>query len=360
MRGMLAVILFTALTAACWGIYGPTLHVGQAKLGIAADAAAGVPEQLSRWRAFIGVGFAYFIIAVIVPIISLKVKGERGNWTFNGTVQSLLAGAAGAMGALGIIMAFGYGGSPIYVMPLVFGCAPVVNSFLSMWFAKSYKETNAIFWAGLILVVAGAVTVLVFKPTAVVAQAAERTPTLRAAAEMTMVVIWIIVTALCWGAYGPVLHKGQSAMNGSRLRPFICVGLSYFLIAVAVPFLVLAAKSTPEPGGWNFGGTFWSLAAGAAGAIGALGIIMAFNFGGKPVYVMPREIGCAPVINTGVSVVGMVEAGHTLSISPIFYAGLIVVAVGAVTVLVFAPKPHKPAASKPTDKPSKPEPAAAS
>ena len=108
MRGMLAVVLFIALTALCWGIYGPTLHVGQAELGVLGDAEAGIPAQLSFWRAFIGVGIAYFLIAVLVPVIFLKTKGEKGNWTFGGTLTSLGAGAAGAVGALGIIMAFVY------------------------------------------------------------------------------------------------------------------------------------------------------------------------------------------------------------------------------------------------------------
>src|SRR5690606_15339274 len=87
----------------------------------------------------------------------------------------------------------------------------------------------------------------------------------------------------------------------------------------------------------------WSLAGGAAGAIGALGIIMAFNFGGKPIYVMPLVFGGAPVINTFTT---LVKSGRGIAdASPIFYAGLIVVAVGAVTVLVFAPKPGKQPAS---------------
>src|SRR5690606_35907003 len=151
---------------------GPVLHVGEEKLGVVDDAAAGTRAQLSFWRAFIGVGLAYFVIAVLIPIIYLKTRGEKGNWTVGGTLMSVGAGAAGAVGALGIIMAFVYGGSPIYVMPLVFGCAPVVNSFVTMYFTKSYKETNAVFWAGLILVVTGAVTVMLFKPTAAVAAAA--------------------------------------------------------------------------------------------------------------------------------------------------------------------------------------------
>jgi hypothetical protein len=135
-------------------------------------------------------------------------------------------------------------------------------------------------------------------------------------------------------------------MGGSKLRPLMCVGLAYFGIAVVIPLAILAAA--PEPGTWtNFSGTLWSLAGGAAGAIGALGIIMAFNFGGKPIYVMPLVFGGAPVINTLTTLIAKPPAEAP---GPIFYAGLIIVAVGAVTVLIFAPKPGKPAA-KPVDAP---------
>src|SRR5690606_3919530 len=163
------------------------------------------------------------------------------------------------------------------------------------------------------------------------------------------VTLSVATTALCWGVYGPVLHKGQSAMGGSKLRPLMCVGLAYFGIAVVIPLAILAVA--PEPGTWtNISGTLWSLAGGAAGAVGALGIIMAFNFGGKPIYVMPLVFGGAPVINTFTTIftkgIGLAEA------SPFFYAGLIVVAVGAVTVLVFAPRPGKPLAATKTDHPA--------
>jgi hypothetical protein len=75
---------------------------------------------------------------------------------------------------------------------------------------------------------------------------------------------------------------------------------------------------------------------------------MAFNFGGKPIYVMPLVFGVAPVINTFVSVLTNPKLSFA-DASPFFYAGLIIVAVGAVVVLVFAPKPkhaaHAPAHS---------------
>ena len=84
---------------------------------------------------------------------------------------------------------------------------------------------------------------------------------------------------------------------------------------------------------------FWSLAGGTAGALGSLGVILAFTFGGKPVYVMPLIFGGAPVINTFISIA---MSGNISSISPFFYAGLIVVVAGAVSVLVFAPRGTTP------------------
>ncbi|HEY3392686.1 MAG TPA: hypothetical protein VGK58_08260, partial [Lacipirellulaceae bacterium] len=77
---------------------------------------------------------------------------------------ALGAGAFGAAGALGIIMAFNAGGRPVFVMPLVFGGAPVVNSLYSVTRNSLWGEISPFFWAGLILVIAGAAIVLVFAP----------------------------------------------------------------------------------------------------------------------------------------------------------------------------------------------------
>jgi hypothetical protein len=149
----------------------------------------------------------------------------------------------------------------------------------------------------------------------------------------------IALTAVCWGAYGPVLHRGQTAMEGSRLRPLLCVGMAYFVIAVLVPSIWLYTRG--EKGDWTFSGALWSSGGGVAGALGALGIILAFNFGGKPNYVMPLVFGCAPVINSFLSIY---MAGTWKDVSPLFLAGLVIVAMGAVMVLVFAPKGHPPSA----------------
>ena len=367
MKGLVTLLLSIALAMLCWGIYGPVLNEGR------------IGMQGSSLRPFICVGLAYFLIAVLAPIGVLKAQGEAGHWSTQGIIWSLAAGAAGALGALGIILALAFRGSPLYVMPLVFGGAPVVNTFLTMFWSKSFKQVNPIFIAGLILVMVGAVTVLAFRPnthahgeTVVIKQdaagvsvdvttAESDTPTHYQAAsvaelqkthpeafalynkhrgftarELGLVVAFTLMTVLSWGVYGPTLHRGQMHMAGSRWRPLICVGLSYFLIAVIIPTLLLTQWN--EPGQFTVTGSIWSLLGGAAGALGALGIIMAFNFGGKPIFVMPLVFGGAPVINT---FVGVIQAGNYSQLRAGFFAGLIVVMAGAVTVLIFAPKPGK-------------------
>jgi hypothetical protein len=335
--GMLAAI---ALTALCWGAYGPVLHFGREAMH-------------SSLRPFMCVGAAYFLIAVLVPALLLARGGERGGWTTKGVVWSLLAGVAGSLGALGVILALGFGGRPIYVMPLVFGGAPVVNTLLSAFMNRAFGQLKAPFLAGLLLVVTGAVTVLVFKPQAAppkpaaAAEAASGAASPAASAQapekkVERFMEILLATALAlfsWGAYGPVLHRGQAAMGGSRLRPLLCIGIAYFLIAVLVPLALLVPMG--DTGNWGLGGAAWSLAAGGLGALGALGTILAFNCGGKPFTVMPVVFGCAPVINT----LTTLALAHTptSAISPFFLAGMLVVAVGAATVLVFGPRGHAPA-----------------
>lgn len=349
MKGLPFVLLFTAMTFVAWGAYGPTLHHGANAL------------NHDSLRAFVGVGLAYFMIAVLIPFAILKKSGETGKWTISGSVYSLLAGAVGALGALGIILALGYGGTTIYVMPLVFGFAPVVNTVVTALLSKTFNQISPIFMAGVVAAALGAVGVLSFKPqpskpAPAVAQAETTKADSNEAADQPAehsgqgdtaapaaakpVNFWgvlgsIVIAALCWGSYGPMLHIGQGKMSGSRLRPFACVGLAYFFIAVAAP-LVLIYSRTEDQGGWTALGIGWSFLAGVAGAVGALGVILAFNAGGKPYYVMPLIFGFAPVINTFIS---LSEAG-TWSLVPIsFWLSLAVVIAGAVTVLTNAPKP---------------------
>ena len=286
---------------------------------------------------------------LLIPAALLARRGERGAWTATGIIWSLAAGAAGALGALGVILALGFGGRPIYVMPPVFGGAPVINTLLSAAMNRAFGQLKAPFLAGLLLVITGAVTVLVFKPqpappAAAAAEAAtpaqaKQVGVERQAERLVAVLLSVALAMVSWGSYGPVLHRGQAAMQGSRLRPLICIGAAYFLIAVLVPLALLVPLG--DTGQWTFSGVAWSLGAGALGAVGALGTILAFTCGGKPFTVMPVVFGCAPVINT----LATLALAHTppAAISPFFLAGMLVVAVGAATVLAFGPRGHAPA-----------------
>ncbi len=347
MRNTFLLIGAIALTVLCWGMYGPTLQAGQLGMSTIAGASA-------RLRPFVCVGLAYFLIGVIVPALWLHFRGEKGDWTITGLIWSLAGGALGAIGALGIILAFTFGGRPIYVMPLVFGGAPVINAFLTIYMSGRIKEIGPLFLAGLVIVILGAVVVLMSAPhaaphaaapvanaEAAAAPAPVKTP-VAAAAEGVWTwflrVFSIALAVVSWGAYGPVLHKGQAAMHHSRMRPLICVGLAYFAIAVVVPNMILA--EFPETSAYGSWGAIWSLLGGTFGAVGALGIIMAFNSGGKPVFVMPLVFGGAPVINTLVTIAANDQWHNVL---PFFWAGLILVIAGAAMVLVLAPRGDGPA-----------------
>ena len=147
-------VIFAIGAALSWGMYGPTLHGGQVKLG-------------SPFRALLCVGIAYMLVGIIVPVIALAAQGELGKgWSMPGFTQATFAGTLGALGAVFIIYAFRAGGLPMFVMPLVFGGAPVVNVLFTMYLHPPKVPPNPMLWVGFALVAMGASLVLYFKPQA--------------------------------------------------------------------------------------------------------------------------------------------------------------------------------------------------
>jgi len=144
-------IFFAIGAALCWGFYGPVLAKGQAVLR-------------DPMKALLCVGGAYFLLGILVP---LGVLGSASMSGYNklGTVNATLGGALGALGAICIIYAFKNGGIATYVMPLVFGGAPVINVLYSMWAQPPKGEINPLLWVGMILVPIGAAMVLYFRPS---------------------------------------------------------------------------------------------------------------------------------------------------------------------------------------------------
>ena len=147
----MAWVIFVAGAVLSWGAYGALLHLGQTQLG-------------NPLKALLCVGVAYFLIGVIVPVLGLGAQGGLSNFNSTGLITATIAGALGAIGAACIIWSFKAGGLPVYVMPLVFGGAPIVNVLVTMLIHPPKSSINPLLYVGFLLAATGAYIVLRFRP----------------------------------------------------------------------------------------------------------------------------------------------------------------------------------------------------
>lgn len=162
MQVQLLIMLFIAGAALAWGLYVPMVH----------NATLALKSSL---RAFLFVGIAYFITAVLIPVLfvfilkwdpTIKPGGEV-NFEFSNCMLGLAGGTLGAIGALCIIFAGSVGGKAamVYVPPLVFAGAPIINTLaVLLYFHPSKEMPKWQFFAGLIMAAVGAALVMGFKP----------------------------------------------------------------------------------------------------------------------------------------------------------------------------------------------------
>jgi hypothetical protein len=153
-----AWLIFSLLTVGCWGLYGAFLHNGQVSM---ADPVNG------RYKAFLCVGLAYFLTAVVAPFAMLVVKGASWSFTAKGVGWSILAGIVGAAGAFGVLLAFGAKGTPAVVMSIVFAGAPVLNAAYSLILhppAGGWQKLPLPFILGILLAGTGGCLVSLYKP----------------------------------------------------------------------------------------------------------------------------------------------------------------------------------------------------
>jgi len=154
-------LVFALMTVVSWGVYGVFLHTGQASMG-------GGDPVAARYRAFLFVGLAYFLTAVLAPLALLWLKG--GAWTgytAKGMAWSLVAGIVGAVGAFGVLLAFGAGGTPGGVLSSVVAGAPVVNALSSLILhppAAGWSAIKPQFYLGIVLAALGGCLVTFYKP----------------------------------------------------------------------------------------------------------------------------------------------------------------------------------------------------
>jgi len=135
--------------------------------------------QHGRIKAFLFVGLAYFLTAVIAPLVVLWSNGATMQFPIKGLAWSLVAGVAGAIGALGTLLAFGAKGPPAAVMSIVFAGAPIVNAIVALVVTPPVGGFGAIRWpffAGIVLAASGGYLVTAFRPPAAPAPAVAARP----------------------------------------------------------------------------------------------------------------------------------------------------------------------------------------
>jgi hypothetical protein len=156
--GGMTWLAFALMTVVSWGVYGVLLHTGQMSMG---DPVNG------RYKAFLFVGIAYFLTAVLAPLAVLVMNGASWNMPVKGMTWSLIAGIAGAVGAFAVLLAFGAQGKPPVVMSIVFAGAPIVNAVVAIAMHPPHGGLSAIRWqfvAGLVLAAVGGCLVTLYRP----------------------------------------------------------------------------------------------------------------------------------------------------------------------------------------------------
>jgi uncharacterized membrane protein len=160
-------LIFALMTVACWGLYGIFLHAGQVGMK---------DPELGRYKAFLFVGIAYFLVAVLAPLAVLLMS-KNMNWVMpaSGMWLSLLAGILGAVGAFCVLLAMGAGAkggmSPavvaVSVMSIIFAGAPIVNAVVAIVKHPPAGGIGGVplpFYLGILMAAAGGYMVVKFKP----------------------------------------------------------------------------------------------------------------------------------------------------------------------------------------------------
>jgi len=181
-----------------WGTYVPLVFFGGQMLSPlnAAGVTVGIGGRLAS---ILCVGVAYFVLAVVVPVGLMASRDDASpDWRTVGLVFSGLAGVAGAVGAICVIFASKAavdtakleGVNPatyrMYIAPLIFCLAPLINTLLSMvWHPNAKTGEWAVFhleipgWklpVGILLVAVGTFLVLMSKEEAEAAKGPKPAP----------------------------------------------------------------------------------------------------------------------------------------------------------------------------------------
>jgi hypothetical protein len=103
----------------------------------------------------------------MAPLAVLIFNGASWSFPARGILWSTLAGVVGAVGAFGVLLAFGAKGSPAAVMSIVFAGAPMVNATLALILHPPAGGWSSLRWQfvlGIVLAALGGCLVTLYKP----------------------------------------------------------------------------------------------------------------------------------------------------------------------------------------------------
>ncbi len=151
-------IIFAALTALFWGLYGPAI-------GFARTA-----EGNNPFKPYLMIGVAYLIWAIIGGASGMAYTKVPFSFSGSGVTWGFIGGSLGAFGALTLTLAmFSFPGKPRpeLVMPIVFGGAVTVNAITNLVLSRQQAGAHApspMLWVGMVVVAVGIVVVAYFTP----------------------------------------------------------------------------------------------------------------------------------------------------------------------------------------------------
>lgn len=158
MKLPLLPVIFAALTALFWGMYGPAI-------GFARTA-----EGNNPFKPYLMIGVAYLIWAILGGAAGMVYTKVPFSFSGAGVTWGFIGGSLGAFGALTLTLAmFSFVGKPKpeLVMPIVFGGAVTVNAITNLvlaWRQGSTHGTNPMLWVGMAIVAVGIIVVARFTP----------------------------------------------------------------------------------------------------------------------------------------------------------------------------------------------------
>ena len=155
-------------------------------------------------------------------------------------------------------------------------------------------------------------------------------------------IIFALLTALCWGLYGPVLGYSRSQL-ASPFKPYVAIGIAYLIWGVLGGLIGMYFKG--DDFSFSGAGAKWGIIAGTLGAWGAFTLTLAMFTGGAkiPYIVMPIVFGGAVSVSAIYSSLQSSQ-GH----GPSIWLWIGICGILVCTVIVAINPPHAPpAASKP-------------